>query len=144
MSCVRQVSPAVVRELASHVRRIEGLACHSQWPQVQIEFVTEDLDHGRRTWQSIALAGTMRARFTSDRRCRRTHVSGASRNWRVTGTLGVLRAAAEQGIINVPDTLSKLKTTSFYVDDDLLSAIFDRWLCSVRLDCNSTGRRTGA
>jgi predicted nucleic acid-binding protein len=50
------------------------------------------------------------------------------RNLRVTGTLGVLRAGAEQGLVNVPELLERLKTTSFYLDQALLNAVFDRWL----------------
>ena len=50
------------------------------------------------------------------------------RHLRVTGTLGVLRAGAEQGLVNVPELLDRLKATSFYLDEMLLSAVFDRWL----------------
>jgi predicted nucleic acid-binding protein len=50
------------------------------------------------------------------------------RNLRVTGTLGVLRAGAEQGLVNVPELLERLKTTSFYLDETLLNAVFGRWL----------------
>ena len=46
----------------------------------------------------------------------------------MTGTLGVLRAGAEQGFVNVPAWIGRLKTTSFYVDDALVNAIFQRWL----------------
>ena len=55
-------------------------------------------------------------------------VEATKRNLRVTGTLGVLRAAAELGLIYVPDLLAKLKETTFYVDDDLLNVIFHQWL----------------
>jgi predicted nucleic acid-binding protein len=50
------------------------------------------------------------------------------RQLRVTGTLGVLRAGAEQGLVNVPDLLERLKAISFYLDETLLNAVFDRWL----------------
>jgi hypothetical protein len=30
--------------------------------------------------------------------------------------------------VNVPDLLERLKATSFYLDEALLSAVFDRWL----------------
>jgi predicted nucleic acid-binding protein len=43
------------------------------------------------------------------------------RQLRVTGTLGVLRAAAERGLVNVPDLLERLKATSFYLDETLLN-----------------------
>ena len=38
--------------------------------------------------------------------CRRGH-------WRVTGTLGVLRAAAERGLVNVAELVARLKPTTF-------------------------------
>jgi predicted nucleic acid-binding protein len=93
--------------------------------QEDIESVTDDLDLGERA--AIALAGSIRADLLliDDAAGR---LEATRRNLRVTGTLGVLRAAAEQGMVDVPDTLSKLKATSFYVDDDLLNAIFERWL----------------
>jgi predicted nucleic acid-binding protein len=50
------------------------------------------------------------------------------RHLRVTGTLGVLRVGAEQGLVNVPDLLERLKATSFYLDETLLNAVFGRWL----------------
>lgn len=115
-------SPAVVRNWIQHP---PDWVAVTYVPQEQIESITEDLDLGERA--AIALAGTMRADLllVDDAAGR---MEAARRNLRVTGTLGVLRAAAEQGIVDVPDTLLKLKTTNFYVDDDLLNAIFDRWL----------------
>ena len=35
---------------------------------------------------------------------------------------------AEQGLVNVRDLLERLKATSFYLDETLLNAVFDRWL----------------
>jgi predicted nucleic acid-binding protein len=52
------------------------------------------------------------------------------RHLRVTGMLGVLRAGAEQALVNVPDLLERLKATSFYLDETLLKAVFERWLKS--------------
>jgi len=115
-------SPAIVRNWFA---RPPDWVAVTHVPQEQIECVTEDLDFGERA--AIALAGTIRADLLliDDAAGR---IEATRRNLRVTGTLGVLRAAAEEGIVNVPHTLSKLKATSFYVDDDLLSKIFDRWL----------------
>jgi len=115
-------SPAVVR---NWIARPPDWVAVTHVPREQIESITEDLDFGERA--AIALAGTIRADLLliDDAAGR---IEAARRNLRVTGTLGVLRAAAEQGIVDVPHTLSKLKATSFYVDDDLLSKIFDRWL----------------
>lgn len=46
----------------------------------------------------------------------------------MTGTLGVLRAGAEQGLVDVPDLLARLKVTSFYVEDTLVKSVFGPWL----------------
>jgi len=40
----------------------------------------------------------------------------------------VLRAGAELGLVNVPDLIERLQATSFYVDEALLQAVFERWL----------------
>jgi predicted nucleic acid-binding protein len=50
------------------------------------------------------------------------------RHLRVTGTLGVLRSAAEQGLVNVPDLVKRLMGTSFYLEETLLNATFGQWL----------------
>ncbi|MEA2162550.1 MAG: hypothetical protein QOK37_677 [Thermoanaerobaculia bacterium] len=93
--------------------------------QSQIESVTEDLDLGERA--AIALAGSIGADLLLiDDAAGRAEAT--RRGLHVTGTMGVLRAAAERGLINVPDMLAKLKATSFYLDDALISAIFAPWL----------------
>lgn len=50
------------------------------------------------------------------------------RSLQVSGTLGIIRAAAEEGLINVPEILARLRDTSFYVDEDLISSVFGEWL----------------
>jgi predicted nucleic acid-binding protein len=50
------------------------------------------------------------------------------RSLRVTGTLGILRTAAEKGLIDVPAVLTRLRDTSFYVDESLIDSIFHDWL----------------
>jgi predicted nucleic acid-binding protein len=129
---------AIPEAVANELRAAGSPAAVSSWiarppewvvvtpvPQEQIESITDDLDLGERA--AIALAGTIRADLLliDDAAGR---VEATRRNLRVTGTLGVLRAGAEQGIIDVPDTVSKLKATSFYVDDALINTIFTRWL----------------
>jgi predicted nucleic acid-binding protein len=90
-----------------------------------VETVTNDLDLGERS--AIALAATLGADLLLiDEAAGR--LEARRRNLRVTGTLGVLRAGAEQGLVNVPALIGRLKTTRFYVDDALVSAIFQRWL----------------
>jgi predicted nucleic acid-binding protein len=91
----------------------------------QIKSITDDLDLGERA--AIALAVMMKADLLLiDDAAGRAEAQ--RRNLRVTGTLGVLRAGAEKGIVDVPSMLSSLRATSFYVDETLLSSIFDRWL----------------
>ena len=115
-------SPAMVK---SWIARPPDWVVITSVPPEQIESITDDLDLGERA--AIALATTLHADLLliDDAAGR---IESARRNLRVTGTLGVLRAAAEQGILDVPNTLSKLKATNFYVVDDLLRAIFERWL----------------
>jgi predicted nucleic acid-binding protein len=90
-----------------------------------VETITDDLDLGERS--AIALATTLSADLLLiDEAAGRAEAR--RRNLRVTGTLGVLRAGAERGLVNVPALIGRLKTTSFYVDDALVNAIFQRWL----------------
>jgi len=89
-----------------------------------VETITDDLDLGERA--AIALAGALRADLLLiDETAGRAEAR--RRNLRVTGTLGVLRAGAEQGLVDVPALIGRLKTTSFYVDDALVNAIFQQW-----------------
>jgi hypothetical protein len=48
----------------------------------------------------------------------------------VTGTLGVLRATAELGLVDEPGLIARIKATSFYADNALLTAVLGRWLPS--------------
>ena len=50
------------------------------------------------------------------------------RKLRVTGTLGVLRVAAELGLVDVPLAVSKLQATNFYFDPALVRQVLGRWL----------------
>ena len=94
-------------------------------PPDAVSMITDDLDLGERA--AIALAETMRADLLLiDEAAGRAEAK--RRQLRVTGTLGVLRSGAEQGLVNVPDLLERLKATSFYLDETFLSAVFDRWL----------------
>jgi predicted nucleic acid-binding protein len=90
-----------------------------------VETLIDDLDFGERS--AIALAATLGADLLLiDEAAGRAEAR--RRSLRVTGTLGVLRAGAEQGLVNVPALIGRLKTTSFYVDDALVNAVFQRWL----------------
>jgi predicted nucleic acid-binding protein len=87
--------------------------------------ITEDLDLGERA--AIALAETVHADLLLiDEAAGRAEAR--RRHLRVTGTLGVLRTAAEHGLVVVPDVVTRLKATSFYVDDALVDEVFAQWL----------------
>jgi predicted nucleic acid-binding protein len=94
--------------------------------QADVATITDVLDFGERA--AIALAETAQADLLLiDEAAGRAEAK--RRHLRVTGTLGVLRAGAEQGLVNnVPDLLERLKTTSFYLDEALLNVVFERWL----------------
>ena len=109
----------------------EWIAAPPSWLEVRpvapevLAAITDDLDLGERA--AIALAEAMRADLLLiDEAAGRAEAK--RRHLRVTGTLGVLRSGAEQGLVDVPDLLERLKTTSFYLDETLLNAVFDRWL----------------
>ena len=93
----------------------------------RMEDVTDELDLGERA--AIALAGAIQAKLLLiDEAAGRAEAR--RRNLRVTGTLGVLRAAAELGLVDVPELIVRLRATSFYADDALLKSAFGRWLKS--------------
>lgn len=115
-------APTVVRD---------WIANPPSWVEVRhvssdaVSMIADDLDLGERA--AIALAEMEHADLLLiDDAAGRAEAK--RRQLRVTGTLGVLRAGAEEGLVNVPNLLQRLKTTSFYLDDALLNAVFDRWL----------------
>ena len=80
--------------------------------------VTIDLDQGERS--AIALAEILHADLLLiDEAAGRAEAR--RRHLRVTGTLGVLRAGAELGLVDVADLIVRLHATSFYVDESLLN-----------------------
>jgi predicted nucleic acid-binding protein len=81
------------------------------------------LDEGER--QAIALCEKMAASaLIIDERDGREEA--VRRGIFVVGTLGILRAAAEQDLIDLPDAFDKLKQTSFRVSDELLHSLLQR------------------
>jgi predicted nucleic acid-binding protein len=94
-------------------------------PSEAVAAVTDDLDLGERA--AIALAETVQADLLLiDEAAGRAEAR--RRHLRVTGTLGVLRAGAEQGLVDVPDVIERLRSTTFYVDEALVATVFGRWL----------------
>jgi predicted nucleic acid-binding protein len=128
------VPTAVVSELSSagapkKVR--EWLSAVPVWLQIKsvppehTAMVSDELDPGER--EAIALARIVSADLLlideSDGRREARRLS-----LHVTGTLGVLRAAAELALIDVPVVVGNLRTTNFYFDENLIRSTFGEWL----------------
>jgi predicted nucleic acid-binding protein len=47
---------------------------------------------------------------------------------RMTGTVGILRLAAEKGLLDVPVMVAQLRKSGFYLSESLIHAAFGRWL----------------
>lgn len=47
---------------------------------------------------------------------------------KVTGTLGVLRLAAEKQLIDVAATVAQIRVSGLYFDEALIRATFSEWL----------------
>jgi predicted nucleic acid-binding protein len=91
----------------------------------EIASIAGELDLGERA--AIALAEKRRADLLLiDETAGRAEAR--RRGLRVTGTLGVLRTAAEEGLVDVPDVVARLGMTTFYVDEALVRKIFGEWL----------------
>ncbi len=91
----------------------------------QIAPIAEELDPGERA--AIALAERIRADLilideTEGR------AEAVRRSFRVAGTLGILRAAAEEGLIDVREVLNRLGATNFDADQGLLDRLFGKGL----------------
>jgi predicted nucleic acid-binding protein len=107
-------APAVVREW---ITKPPTWIDVRQVPPDAVSMIADDLDLGERA--AIALAQTVRADLLLiDEAAGRAEAK--RRHLRVTGTLGVLMAGAEQGLVNVPDLLERLKATSFLSGRDAL------------------------
>lgn len=101
------------------------------WLRVQspearsLEAVSSELDKGERA--AIALAIELKAKLLlRDEAAGRREAKHLG--LRITGTVGVLRLAAERGLIDVLDVVSRLRASGFYIDDDVIRAAFEPWL----------------
>lgn len=91
----------------------------------EIADISESLDIGERA--AIALAEGVRADLVLiDEAAGRAEAR--RRELRVTGVVGLLRIAAELGLVSVPNVLGRLEATNFYIDEDLLRSVFAPWL----------------
>ena len=118
-------SPWAPRRVSEWMSRPPSWLRTIEVPPEDIVSVAEELDLGERA--AIALAESTGADLLLiDESAGRAEAR--RRNLRVTGTLGVLRAAAEAGLLNVRDVVARLQATNFYIDEALLKMVFDKWL----------------
>lgn len=90
-----------------------------------LEGITNQLDRGERA--ALALAREFGADLVLlDDAAARTQAR--SLGFRITGTVGLLRLAAERGLIDVPDTVEQLRQCGFYLSESLIRAAFHEWL----------------
>jgi predicted nucleic acid-binding protein len=93
-----------------------GLSCVRCWGE---------LDLGERTAIAVATAFSADLLLIDDARGR---IEARRHHLVLTRTLGVLRTAAERRLIDVRETLERLRTTNFYAPNALIAQTFDRWL----------------
>jgi predicted nucleic acid-binding protein len=87
--------------------------------------IRADLDAGERAALALALEMDADLVLIDDAAGRREAVSLGIK---VTGTIGVLRLAAERGLIDVQGVLARLRSAGFYIHDDVIRAAFEIWL----------------
>ncbi len=111
-------TPDLVRAWASRVPAwLERPPLHSE-PDRPLNF----LDRVER--EAIALAEELGAeRMIVDETLAREEAR--RRNLSVIGTLGVLRNAARVNLLDLPEALSKLQKTNFYVTPELIRSLLD-------------------
>jgi predicted nucleic acid-binding protein len=90
-----------------------------------MEIVSRDLHEGERA--ALALAIEIRADLVLIDEAAGRH-EAKQLGIRITGTVGVLTLAAERGLVNVPDVLSRLRLSGFYIDENVLRSAFEPWL----------------
>lgn len=81
------------------------------------------LDPGEQ--EAITLAASLRAEklLVDDLKARRV---ARDRGLGMTGTLGILAAAAERGLVNLPTAIERLRQTNFHVDPRLLQTLLEQ------------------
>lgn len=124
------VPPAVLRELQSVEAPppIQGWVSHPpDWLEIRLpsgnyDSVLRAMDPGER--EAIALAQELNAAYLiADDMVARSEAS--RRRLNVVGTLGILRSAARENLLNLQAALSRLLETSFRADRNLIQSLLD-------------------
>lgn len=95
------------------------------WLTVRVPLLIDHTIHlGRGETEAISLAMELHADLLlmDDRVGRR---AAERRGMAVTGTLNVLEAAAERGLLDLPTVVAKLRQTNFHISEQLLSRALD-------------------
>lgn len=132
LPCIAEkvVVPASVQSELLHDAAPPAVRAWSATPPQWIEVRSatqqiEERDISPTDCEAIALARELDARFLlmDDRQAR----ACAKRLGVVTmGTLGLLEVAAARGLLSLPTTLAKLRSTSCYLTDDLIENALQR------------------
>jgi predicted nucleic acid-binding protein len=107
------------------------VASNPAWLQIgepdkgQLASISLMLDSGERAALALALEMNADLVLLDDAAGRREAVS---LGLRITGTIGVLRLAAERRLINVSGVLTKLRASGFYIGESVIQAAFREWL----------------
>ena len=115
-------APLEVREFLNHP---------PEWLKVRdpsqdaVEAINNELDVGERA--ALALARELGADLilVDDAAARR---EAMLLRIRITGTVGVLRLAAERGWIDVPAVVEELRRSGLYLSESLIRSAFGQWL----------------
>jgi predicted nucleic acid-binding protein len=90
-----------------------------------LEGIAIELDRGERS--ALALAREIGADLVLlDDAAARTQAR--SLGFRITGTIGFLRLAAERGLIHVPAIVEQLRQSGFCLSESLIHTAFGEWL----------------
>jgi predicted nucleic acid-binding protein len=127
------IPPAVWNELtaASTPERVRlFVEDRPDWLQLRspqpdsLEVVSSDLDAGERAALALAIEIKADLILIDEAVGRR---KAKELGMRISGTVGVLRLAAERGLIDVRKVLASLRDSGFYIDESVLRAAFEPW-----------------